>query len=142
MQYSVVQLPFFICNSLLLKFATATRHVFAISAVAIFGLLVNVAASLILMKHMGVAGIALGMTISMVVSTVLLVLVLVRHFHITGLDAVVMLLNWLLYLTLLMCVHFESMPSIFVAMFAYVILLAGYFKSMSFDGISGIRERS
>ncbi len=142
MQYSVVQLPFFICNSLLLKFATATKHVFAISAVAIVGLLVNVAASLILMKHMGVAGIALGMTISMVVSTVLLVLVLVRHFHITGLDAVVMLLNWLLYLTLLMCVHFESMPSIFVAMFAYVVLLLGYFNSLSYDVFSKIRVSS
>jgi putative peptidoglycan lipid II flippase len=142
MQYSVVQLPFFICNSLLLKFATATKHVFAISAVAIVGLLVNVAASMILMRHMGVAGIALGMTASMLVSTVLLVLVLVRHWHITGFDAVVMLLNWLLYLTLLMSVHFESMPSIFAVVLAYVILLAGYLKTLSFEGLSGIRVRS
>lgn len=79
MQYSVVQLPFFICNSLLLKFATATKHVFAISAVAIVGLLVHVLTSLILMKHMGVAGIALGMTVSMLASTVLLTLVLVKN---------------------------------------------------------------
>jgi putative peptidoglycan lipid II flippase len=142
MQYSVVQLPFFICNALLLKFATATRHVIAISAVAIVGLVVNVVACLLLMRHMGVAGIALGMSISMLVSTVLLTLVLVRYWHITWFDAVVMLMNWLLYGTLLIGVHFGSTPSIVVTIIAYLVLLAGYFKSWSFDEPSRIGVRT
>lgn len=135
MQYAVVQLPFFVCNALLLKFATATKHVITISVVAIVGLLVNIGASMLLMKHMGVAGIALGGSVSVLVSTVLLVLVLVRYWHITWLDAVIMLLNWLFFLTLLICVHFKSVPSIYVIMSAYGVLLFGYFNSLKYDGV-------
>jgi len=139
MQYSVVQLPFFVCNALLLKFATATKHVFAISVVAIVGLLVNIGVSILLMKHMGVAGIALGASVSMLFSTVLLVLILVRYWHITKFDALVMLLNWLLFVTLLICLHFGSIPSVYVTVFAYVILLVGYLSSLISDKFSKIR---
>ena len=51
MQYAVVQIPFFACNILLLKFATATKHVLAILMIAILGLLINVAMSLFLMEY-------------------------------------------------------------------------------------------
>lgn len=133
MQYAVVQLPFFVCNALLLKFATAAKHVVLISAVAVVGLLVNIGASILLMEHFGVAGIALGGSVSVLMSTVLLVLMLARYWHITRLDAVIMLLNWLLFVTLLVCVHFKSAPSIYVIISAYAILLFGYFNSLKYD---------
>src|SRR5690606_38972153 len=90
MQYSLVQLPFFICNSLMLKFAMANRRVITISAVAFVGLMVNIVAGILLMKHMGVGGIALGASLSVLVSTILLLLVLFRNSYVTGLDAVFM----------------------------------------------------
>lgn len=130
MQYAVVQLPFFVCSALLLKFATATRHLVTIVLVSVIGLLVNVAASLLLMQHMGVAGIALGGSISILTSTVLLVLALVRFWHIDWLDAVFILLNWLLFLTLLVSIHFGSTPSVFATSAAYATLLLGYFSSL------------
>ena len=133
MQYSIVQLPFVVCNFLLLKFATATRHVIAISAAAFVGLLVNIGAGILLMKHMGVGGIALGASLSILVSTVLLLLVLVRNGYVAGLDTVIMLLNWLLFITLLMCFHFQSVPSIYVTILAYVVLMGGYFNSLKYD---------
>lgn len=133
MQYAVVQLPFFVCNALLLKFATATKHVVSISVVAIVGMSVNIGASILLMKHMGVAGIALGGSVSVLVSTVLLVLVLVRYWHITWFDGVIMFLNWLLFVTLLVGVHFKSAPSIYVTLSAYALLLLGYFNSLKYD---------
>lgn len=133
MQYSVVQLPFFVCNSLLLKFATATRHVLAICATAVVGLLVNVLLSLVLMKHMGVAGIALGSSFAIVVSTLLLIMVLLRHGHIIWTDAVIMALSWLLFLTLLISFHFQSFPSIGVTLITYAVLLAGYIRSLLDD---------
>lgn len=133
MQYSVVQLPFFVCNSLLLKFATATRHVLAICVTAVIGLLVNVLLSLVLMKHMGVAGIALGASFSVVVSTLLLIMVLLRHGHIIWTDAVIMALSWLLFLTLLISVHFQSIPSIGVTLITYAVLFAGYVRSLRED---------
>ena len=133
MQYAVVQLPFFVCNSLLLKFATATKHVFAISVVAIMGLLVNIGISLLLIPHMGVAGIALGASVSTLFSTVLLVLILIWRGHISKFDALIMLLNWLLFITLLICLHFRSVPSIYMTIMAYIALLLGYFKSLESD---------
>jgi murein biosynthesis integral membrane protein MurJ len=133
MQYYVVQLPFFICNSLLLKFSMANRRVIIIGAVAFIALLVNIGAGLMLMKHMGVGGIALGTSLSMLVSTVLLLLVLLKNGYVTGLDAVIMLMNWLLFITLLMCIHFQSIPSIYVTIIAYVVLMGGYAISLKSD---------
>lgn len=136
MQYAVVQLPFFVCNSLLLKFAIATKHLYAVTVVALVGLLVNIVASLLLMNHMGVSGIALGGSIAILLSTLLLVLVLVRYWHIAKFDALIMFLNWLLFVTLLMCIHFKSIPSVYVTVLAYIILLAGYFNSLISDKFS------
>lgn len=136
MQYAVVQLPFFVCNSLLLKFAIATKHLFAVTVVALVGLVVNIVTSFLLMNHMGVSGIALGGSIAMLFSTLLLVLVLVRYWHIAKFDALIMFLNWLLFVTLLMCIHFKSIPSVYVTLLAYIILLAGYFNSLISDKFS------
>jgi murein biosynthesis integral membrane protein MurJ len=136
MQYAVVQLPFFVSSSLLLKFATATKHVFAICAVAIIGLLVNIGASIVLIPHMGVAGIALGASISTLLSTVLLVLVMVRYWHISSFDALIMLLNWLMFVTLLVGLHFHSVPCVFVTIMAYATLLMVYFVSLKSDTFS------
>jgi putative peptidoglycan lipid II flippase len=133
MQYAVVQIPFFVCNSLLLKFAMAAKHVIAVSVVAFVGLFINIGASIFFIKHMGVAGIALGASVSMLSSTVLLVLVLVRYWHITRFDALVIMLNWLIFVTLLLCLHFESVPSIYVTILAYAILLIAYFSSSRFN---------
>ena len=132
MQYSLVQLPFFICNSLMLKFAMANRRVITISAVAFVGLMVNIVAGILLMKHMGVGGIALGASLSVLVSTILLLLVLFRNSYVTGLDAVFMMVSWMLFITLLMCIHFRSIPSIYMTIFAYVLLMGGYVRSLKF----------
>jgi len=59
-----------------------------------------------------------------------------RCFHPQG-----MLMNWLLYGTLLIGVHFGSLPSVVVTILAYMVLLAGYFKSWSYDEFPKIRVR-
>lgn len=130
MQYSVVQLPFFVCNALLLRFAVSTKHVFAILAIAILGLIANILISVVLMKQMGVAGIALGGSVSVLLSTVMLSLVLVRYWHITLLDLIVILLNWLLFITLLIAIHFQNLPSVYIVVMAYFVLMFGYFRSL------------
>ena len=130
MQYAVVQIPFFACNILLLKYATATKHVLAILIVAIMGLTINVAASLFFMGHMGVAGIALGASLSMVIATVFLVLLLMRYHYISLIDGTVLFLNWLLFITLLMSLHFKSESGVVVTTMTYLILLIGYGKTV------------
>ncbi|MFZ3087189.1 MAG: lipid II flippase MurJ [Methylotenera sp.] len=135
MQYSIVQLPFFVCNALLLKFAVASKHTFAICVVAIIGLLIAIGSSLLLMSHMGVAGIAFGTSIAMLLSTIILVLILVRYWHINYFDALILLLSWLLFITLLMCVHFKSVPSIYATTLAYIALVVAYLNSLKINNI-------
>jgi putative peptidoglycan lipid II flippase len=116
MQYAVVQIPFFACNILLLKYATATKHVLAILVVAI----------LFFMGHMGVAGIALGASIAMVLATIFLVLLLMRYRYISLTDGTVLFLNWLLFITFLMSIHFKNESGTVVTIATYFILLTGY----------------
>jgi putative peptidoglycan lipid II flippase len=130
MQYAVVQIPFFACNVLLLKFATATKHVRAIFWTAIAGLVINVAASMFFMNHMGVAGLALGASLSVIMATIFLIIILVRYGWIGGLDMIVLLINWLLFITLLISVHFGSVSGIVVTIFAYIALSAAYGRSL------------
>lgn len=139
MQYAVIQIPFFISNSLLLKFAMATKHVFAICIISLIGLLVNIGVSVLLIKHMGVAGIALGGSISVMFSTAFLVLALLRYWHLSKFDVLVMFLNWLLFVTFLLCLHFQNIPGVCITIFAYTILLASYFSSLKFNQTQGSR---
>ncbi|NOQ81316.1 MAG: hypothetical protein GQ548_02160 [Methylophaga sp.] len=132
MQYAVIQIPFFACNILLLKFATATKHVRAILIVSIFGLLINIAASLTFMEYMGVAGIALGASLAMVTATVFLVVIHVIYEYINLVDMVVILLSWLLFITLLISINFGSTPGIIMTILAYFILLASHLKSSNY----------
>lgn len=130
MSYSVVQLPFFVCITVLLKFATAAGRVITISLAALAGFVVNVGAGLFIMRYMGVGGIALGASLSVMVSTVLLLVAHARSGYVTGLDTVLMLLNWFLFVTLLMCLHFDSLPGITVTILAFVVLTGGYLNSL------------
>jgi putative peptidoglycan lipid II flippase len=130
MKYSVVQLPFFVCNALLLRFAISTKHVQAVFVITIFGLIANVLISMFFMSHMGVPGIALGGSVAMLISTIFLALMLVRHWHIMLLDLIIILLNWMLFITLLISVHFSNLPSVYIVAIAYIVLMAGYFRSL------------
>jgi putative peptidoglycan lipid II flippase len=126
MQYGVLQLPFFACNVLLLKFAIATRHVVVIWAAAIIGLIVNVIAGIVLMKYMGIAGIALGSSLAMLISTALLLLVLIAKEHVVLNDAARIGLNWLLFLTLIVCLHFVNPIGIGVCLLGFLLLFIEY----------------
>lgn len=135
MRYSIVQLPFFACITVLLKFATAARRVMVISVATFIGLLVNIGAGYLLMEYMGVGGIALGASLSVIVSSVLLLLFHARNGYIGGLDTVIMLMSWLLFMTLLICIHFHSVPSIYATMSACAVLVGGYAMSLRSDKV-------
>lgn len=126
MQYGVLQIPFFASNVLLLKFATATRHVVAIWASAIIGLIVNVVAGVVLIKYMGIAGIALGSSLAMLVSTVLLLSVLIAKEHVALSDATRIGLNWLLFLTLILCLHFGNPIGMGGCLLGFLMLFIDY----------------
>lgn len=131
MQYSVVQIPFFISSVLLFKYATATRHLRVITISAFVGLVFNVGISLLLMPRMGVSGIALATSVAMIVSSALILLTLSFYRHISIVDTLIVLLNWMLFLTLIIALHFQSIPSVVMTIITYGILLFGYTKLMN-----------
>jgi peptidoglycan biosynthesis protein MviN/MurJ (putative lipid II flippase) len=135
-QFGIIQLPFFACNVLLLKFAAASRHNGLIFLASIAGLCLNVLLNFILMKHMGVAGIALATTLSMMASAALLLILAFWLRHIDGVDLIVIVLGWLLFLTLVLCLHYQSYPGVAVTVLAMLFLVAGswrrFFRFTSF----------
>ena len=48
--------------------------------------------------------------------------------HISIVDTLVVLLNWMLFLTLIVALHFQSIPSAVMIIITYGILLFGHIK--------------
>lgn len=78
MAYGILQLPFFVINVLLLKFAIASRHSGRVMLAAGVGLGVVVLLNLVLMNRIGVPSIALSMTLAAAVTSGLMLLLFCR----------------------------------------------------------------
>lgn len=125
MAYGVLQLPFFIINILLLKFAIASRHSMRVLLASVIGLCVSVFFSLMLMENMGVAGIALAMTFAAVISAAVMMLLFCRLGDVASVDLIFIATNWGLFLTSVICLHYGSYVGFVSAAIAFVILIVG-----------------
>ena len=83
---------------------------------------------------MGVSGIALATSVAMIMSSALVLLMLSFFRHISIVDTLVVLLNWMLFLTLIVALHFQSIPSAVMTIITYGILLFGYTKLINNKG--------
>jgi peptidoglycan biosynthesis protein MviN/MurJ (putative lipid II flippase) len=127
MRYAVIQIPFFACNILLLKYATATSQVIKVLSTALLGLVVNIGLSLFLMDKMGIEGIVLGASSSLVISTIILIIMLSLNKQIKVLNVTLLLLSWLLFSVLLINIHIESYAGIIAIILAYALLVLSYY---------------
>jgi len=114
MEYGIIQLPFFCTNMLLVKFANAKKKNALITITSLSGLIVNILLNLVFIGKMGVAGIALASSLSVVFSTALFIVVGHRYSDISWVDATFTALTWLLYLTVLLYHHYNNVPGIIV----------------------------
>ncbi|MBP7527846.1 MAG: polysaccharide biosynthesis C-terminal domain-containing protein, partial [Syntrophorhabdaceae bacterium] len=114
MEYGIIQLPFFCTNMLLVKFANARKKNALITITSLSGLIVNILLNLIFIGKMGVAGIALASSLSVVFATALFIVVGHRYSDISWVDATFTALAWLLYLTVLLYHHYNNVPGIIV----------------------------
>jgi putative peptidoglycan lipid II flippase len=128
LKFGIIQLPFFTCNILILKFATATRHTGLIMIASVAGLFLNIILNNILMGHMGVAGISLASTISMMMVTFLFLILIYKLGHVSWIDIITISLNWMLYFTIILCFHYKSYAGVVVSVFALLLLSAGHLK--------------
>lgn len=115
MEYGIVQLPFFCINILFAKFANAKRKNALIMTSSLLGLVVNIILNFVFIGRMGVAGIALASSLSVMVATALFVVIGYRYSDVSGVDVIFTVLTWLLYLTTLLCHHYNNLLGVVVA---------------------------
>ena len=128
MKFGIVQLPLFTCNVILLRFAVASDRAGRIMLVSCAGLAMNVVLNLVLMGPMGVAGIALATTLALVASATLMLVVLHRLGDVPWLEVSVIALTWMLFLTLMLCLYYQSPAGVAVAAAGMAMLLATYWR--------------
>lgn len=128
MAYGILQLPFFLINLLLLKFAIASRHTGRVMLAAGVGLVVLLLLNLSLMNRIGVPGIALSMTLTAAVTAGLMLLLFCRLGDVAWVDMAFIAINWILFLALTVCLHYGSYPGAFAAGLAFVSLITGEWK--------------
>lgn len=125
MANGILQLPFFVINLLLLKFAIATRHSGRVMLAAAVGLTANVLINLVLMPRLGAPGIALSMSLAAAISAGLMLLLFYRLGDVAWVDMVFIATNWMLFLALAVCLHYKSYPGAIAAGIAFAFLVLG-----------------
>lgn len=125
MAYGILQLPFFVVNVLLLKFAIAIRRPGRVMLASLVGLAANILLNLALMNRIGVPGIALSMTLAVAAAAGLLLLLFCRLGEVNWVDMVFIVTNWILYLALAVCLHYGSYAGVAAAILAFAFLMIG-----------------
>ncbi len=73
----------------------------------------------------GVPGIALSMTLAAAVTAGLMLLLFCRLGDVAWVDMTFIMANWILYLALAVCLHYESYPGAIAAGVAFAFLVLG-----------------
>ncbi len=125
MAYGILQLPFFVINILLLKFAIATRHSGRVMLAAGIGLAANILLNLVLMNRLGAPGIALSMTLAAATTAGLMLLLFCRLGDVAWMDMAFIVTNWGAFLALAVCLHYASYAGAVAAAIAFLFLVLG-----------------
>jgi len=120
----ILQVPFFTCQLILIKYATASHDNRSILIASVLGMVVNIVLNYILMQRMGVSGIAAATTLSMFCSAAVLLWMVHRQGNMLWLDVLLSGLVWILFLTMMLCLHFQSYSGVVVS--AIAILMATF----------------
>lgn len=126
MQFGVLQVPFFICSGLMLKFVIATRYAKLIWFSAIAGMVVHLLLSMALAHYMGVAGIVLGASIATIFSTMLLLIFLYIKGHISATHVLGLSVSWLVYLTLMLSLSVKNPLGICFSILGLLVLFLDF----------------
>jgi len=121
--FGVIQLPFFVSHALLIRFANANQKGKLVVFAAVLGLILNVVLNVILMRAIGVAGLALATTLSMLVTSFILLIMFARLGYLGAFDILLITLLWGLYLTAVLSMYFRSYAGVIVSIAATVLLV-------------------
>ena len=126
-EYGIIQLPFFCTNMLFAKYANAKQKNTLIMVSSLLGLTLNIILNFIFITRMGVGGIALASSLSLMAATMLFLIVGHRYNDVNLVDVVFIILTWLLFLTILLCQHFKSMSGVIIASGSLILTIAYHF---------------
>ncbi len=119
----ILQIPFFACQLILIKYATASHDNKAILMASVVGMIINIVLNYVLMQRMGVAGIAAATSLSMFCSASVLLWMVHRQGNMSWLDVLFSGLIWLLFLTMMLCIHFQSYSGVIVSVIAMILAI-------------------
>ena len=128
-RYGIVQLPFIVCNVLCATFAIASKRSWQVMLASLIGVAINVLLDSVLVKVMGVAGISLATSIAGAVSTAILLVTAHAFKGAQWIDIVSLVFSWLLFLTLILCLHYESYPGVAVAALSLIIMFSTFWQT-------------
>lgn len=144
-QYGVIQLPFFTCGLVAIKFITAYQRTWVILLASLVGLVLTIALGIILAKFFGVGGISMAMTLSMAVSAAILVFYANHLKHLPVSDSVFIVFNWVIFITLFICLHYRVYVGAVISGSAYLLLVAESWHAIlahAYGGGESFRYRS
>lgn len=124
-QFGLVQLPFFACGLVAIKYITAYGKSGMILLSSVAGLLITWILGDFLSKNMGVGGIALAMSISMAISSAMLVFYINHLRHLSVVDSIFIAFNWLIFISTVMCWRYQLYVGVGVSLVAYLLLVLG-----------------
>jgi len=119
----ILQVPFFACQLILIKYATASHDNRAILVAAVVGMIINIVLNYVLMQRMGVGGIAVATTLSMFCSASILLWMVHRQGNMSWVDVLFSGLVWILFLTMMLCIHFQSYSGVVVSVIAMLLAI-------------------
>jgi murein biosynthesis integral membrane protein MurJ len=119
----ILQVPFFACQLILMKYATAMHDNRSILTASVAGMVINIILNYVLMQRMGVGGIAAATTLSMFCSASILLWMVHRQGNMSWLDVLFSGLVWVLFLTMMLCIHFRSYSGVVVSLIAMLLAI-------------------
>lgn len=125
---SLLQIPFLVVNTLLLKFAIANKQSKNMMYATVVVIAINLLLTKILASYFGIAGISVAMAMSVMLSSIALLVIFLKLKQVFLLDLIFIFLNWLLFISLIVCSYYGSRSGAFSAMLAYLILLFAEWK--------------
>jgi putative peptidoglycan lipid II flippase len=131
MEFGALQLPFFVVNMIMLKYAIAMKRSRWVLVASLIGLLVNVVLNIYLSRLIGVVGVALAMSMSVAVTAGLMLLVFFREREVAWLDLIFIMVNWLLFVAMVVCLYFRSWAGLLAALLAFTLLLFGEWQTIT-----------
>jgi len=121
-KYGVIQLPFFACSLVAGRYVAAYQRSGILMLSALCGLIVTVMLGSVLSKVMGVAGISLAITFGSFVSASILILYTNHLRHFSMINSVFIGLNWMMFLTLFLFLHYQMYLGFFITGISYAVL--------------------